>query len=176
MSEFRKKNPVIGGLLSALFPGIGQIYNEEYGKGIVLIAVTITTISSIVYSGLTILPRVVTSHSVSVQMVQPGPIATLVGAALILGAVWLYGITDAVTGAQRLSAKTMENTAEAVKAKDREGANTLGIVLVIAGVLVLLYQLGMDLSYLFRYGGPAILVLFGAFLLLRGTGLLKKIP
>lgn len=177
MSERRRKSPVIGGLLSALFPGIGQIYNEEYGKGIVLIAVTITTISSIVYSSLTILPRIVSSvssHSLSVQTVQPGPITTLVGTVLVLFAVWLYGIIDAITGAQRLSTK--ENTAETYKAKNREGTKTLGVILVVAGVLVLLYQFGVDLSYLFRYGGPVILVLFGVFLLLRGTGLIKNIP
>lgn len=179
MSEMRKKSPVIGGLLSALFPGIGQIYNEEYGKGIILIAVTITTISSIVYSSLTILPRILSSlssHSLSVQMIQPGTIATLVDATLVLFAVWLYGIIDAITGAQRVSTKTPENTAETYKEKNREGTKTLGVILVLAGVLALLHQFGVDLSNLFRYGGPAIVVLFGAFLLLRGTGLIKKIP
>ena len=173
MSEMRKKSPVIGGLLSALFPGIGQIYNEEYGKGIILIAVTITTISSIVYSSLTILPRILSSlssHSLSVQMIQPGTIATLVGATLVLFAVWLYGIIDAITGAQRVSTKTPENTAETYK-KNREG--TKPSESSWCSPLLPSSPIGVDFLPLWRSGHRGSL---RRLLLLRGTGLIKRFP
>jgi len=47
-------------------------------------------------------------------------------------------------------------------------------ILVVAGVIILLLQFGIGWGYLLRYGGPALLVLSGIYLLLQGTGVLKK--
>lgn len=175
MSEFRKKNPVIGGVLSALFPGIGQIYNEEYGKGVILIAVAITAGSALVYSVLTAVPMFLSVKQSDLQAIQPGPVTALVSTVLILIALWFYGIIDAITCAQRLSVKPAGNAPEAVAVKHREGAKTLGIILLIAGTIILLFQLGIGWNYLLRYGGPGLLILFGVYLLLQGTGVLKKL-
>ena len=173
MAETRKKNPVIGGILSALFPGIGQLYNEDYGKAVVLIAVTITTISALVYSLLTTVPMFLPAKQLNLQSIQAGPVTALVSTVLITIAVWFYGIIDAITCAQRLSARPGGAPPETA-GKESEGVKALGAILVVAGVIILLLQFGIGWGYLLRYGGPALLVLSGIYLLLQGTGVLKK--
>jgi len=173
MAEARKKNPVIGGILSAIFPGIGQLYNEDYGKAVILIAVAITTTSALVYSVLTAVPMFFPAKSVNLQSLKPGPVTALVSTALILIAVWFYGIIDAITCAQRLSARPGGAPVEAA-GKENEGVKALGVVLVVAGVVILLLQFGIGWGFLLRYGGPGLLVLAGLYLLLQGTGVLKK--
>ncbi|NLY88731.1 MAG: hypothetical protein GX085_03820 [Firmicutes bacterium] len=174
MAEARKKNPVIGGILSALFPGVGQLYNEDYGKAVILIAVTITTISVLVYSLLTTVPMFLTARPLNLQSLQPGPVTALVSTTLILIALWFYGVIDAITCAQRLSAKPGGTPPEAVAEKESKGIKALGTVLVITGVIILLFQFGVGWGYLLHYGGPGLLVLAGLYLLLQGTGVLKK--
>jgi hypothetical protein len=174
VAEARKKNPVIGGILSALFPGIGQLYNEDYGKAVVLIAMAITANSALVYSLLTTVPMFLSGKSVNFQSLQPGPVTALVSNALILIALWFYGIIDAITCAQRLSTRTGGVPPEAVAGKQSAGVKALGAVLAVTGVIILLVQFGIGWGYLLRYGGPGLLVLSGVYLLLQGTGVLKR--
>ncbi|WP_255149353.1 zinc ribbon domain-containing protein [Halorarius halobius] len=70
---FEGGNPFVAALLSALFPGLGQIYNRELEKGLVVIVASILAAFSMVF---------------------------LVGIVLF-PAVWLYAIYDAYTVADR---------------------------------------------------------------------------
>ena len=68
-------NPFVAAVLSALFPGLGQIYNRELEKGLIVIVGSFLAMFSI-----------------------------LVGVGLLLyPAVWLYAIYDAYTVADRQS-------------------------------------------------------------------------
>ena len=68
-------NPFVAALLSALFPGLGQLYNRELEKGLVIIAAGILAVfSAVILVGFVLYP-----------------------------AVWLYAIYDAYTVAERQS-------------------------------------------------------------------------
>ena len=73
-------NPFVAAVLSALFPGLGQIYNRELEKGLLVIVASFLALFSI-----------------------------LVGIGLLLyPAVWLYAIYDAYTVADRQSTAESE--------------------------------------------------------------------
>ncbi|HEX3044975.1 MAG TPA: hypothetical protein VHY08_09470, partial [Bacillota bacterium] len=86
MSYQRRKSPVISGILSFFFPGAGQLYNEDFLKGIILIAATIAAIVSIVFTGISMGARMYTGNDIFPQATQ---IVTIVTAALILFGIWL---------------------------------------------------------------------------------------
>lgn len=66
-------NPFVAALLSALFPGLGQIYNRELEKGLAIIVVSVLTLlSAVVLVGFVLFPI-----------------------------VWIYAIYDAYTVAER---------------------------------------------------------------------------
>ena len=175
MAETRKKNPVIAGILSGLFPGIGQLYNEDYGKAVIVIAATIATISSLVYSLLTMAPMFLAARPLNLQALEPGPVTALVSTVLILIALWFYGVIDAITCAQRLSAGAGIISPEVLARREKDGVIALGVVLSVSGVIILLFQFGIGLSYFLRYGVPGLLVLAGVYLLLQGTGVWQKL-
>ncbi len=165
MSLNRKKNPVISGILSFFFPGAGQFYNEDFVKGVILIAGGIASIISIVYTALTLVNQ--GGYQVAV------PIVKIVTASLILFGIWLYGIIDAIIFAQR-SSTLPDNTAESVSTvKTKEGTIALGVVLVLFGIICIAVQLGLKYEYLVKYGLPAALILFGGYLLAKTSGLIK---
>lgn len=69
-------NPFVAALLSALFPGLGQLYNRELEKGLLVVAASIVSVlSAVILVGFVLYP-----------------------------AVWLYAIYDAYTVAERQSA------------------------------------------------------------------------
>ncbi|KAB1192322.1 zinc ribbon domain-containing protein [Haloferax sp. MBLA0076] len=84
-------NPFVAALLSALFPGLGQIYNRELERGLVFIIATIVAaISTLVFVGFILFP-----------------------------AVWLYAIYDAYTRAElRAEALRAEEHAHEVPVAD----------------------------------------------------------
>lgn len=52
-------NPFVAAVLSAIFPGVGQLYNRELGKGIALMVVgTVTALSMAVLVGFVLYPVV----------------------------------------------------------------------------------------------------------------------
>jgi TM2 domain-containing membrane protein YozV len=167
MSVNRRKSPIIAGVLSFVFPGAGHLYNEEFIKGVVLIAGSIASIVSIVYTALSLVNQ--GGYQVAV------PIVKIVTASLILFGIWLYGIIDAIIIAQRLSANPNGSPAEAVSggAKTKEGTIALGVVLVLFGIICIAVQLGLKYEYLVKYGLPAALILFGGYLLAKTSGLIK---
>src|SRR5690554_7839509 len=80
----------------------------------------ITANSALVYSLLTTVPMFLSGKSVNFQSLQPGPVTALVSNALILIALWFYGIIDAITCAQRLSTRTGGVPPEAVAGRSEE--------------------------------------------------------
>ena len=74
---FEGGNPFVAAFLSAVFPGLGQLYNRELEKGLVIIGASVLAVLSA---------------------------AVLVGFVLY-PAVWLYAIYDAYTVADRQSAE-----------------------------------------------------------------------
>lgn len=171
MSEIRKKSPAAGGILSFFFPGAGQLYNEDYGKGIILIVAVIATIVTIVYHALS-LGGVVMGGGAYPAVMQ---IVMIVTAGLILLGIWIYAIIDAIVTAQHISAAVNSGsvTTESRKIRSQEGMIGLGVVLVIAGVLGVLIQMGLKLEYLIRYGLPVGLILIGVYLLAKTNGWIK---
>ena len=138
-----------------------------------MIAATITTISALVYSLLTTVPMFLPGKQLNLQSIQAGPVTALVSTVLITIAVWFYGIIDAITCAQRLSARPGGVPPETA-GKESEGVKALGAILVVAGVIILLLQFGIGWGYLLRLRGAGALVLSGIYLLLQGTGVLKN--
>ena len=73
---FEGGNPFVAAVLSAVFPGLGQIYNRELEKGLlVIVATVVAAFSALIVVGFVLLP-----------------------------AVWLYAIYDAYRVAERQSA------------------------------------------------------------------------
>ena len=77
---FRGGNPFVAAVLSALFPGIGQIYNRELEKGVVIMILSLLAVASaLVLVGFVIYPI-----------------------------IWIYAIYDAYKVAERQSETTSE--------------------------------------------------------------------
>lgn len=79
---FEGGNPFVAALLSAIFPGLGQIYNRELEKGLLIIVVSFLSMLSMM---------------------------VLVGF-LLFPAIWLYAIYDAYRVAERKTAAGGETT------------------------------------------------------------------
>lgn len=163
MAANSRKSPLIGGFLSLIFPGAGQLYNEDYGKGITLIAMAISAIGSIVYHGI-YLGNIQESGFSGVP--EPGPIVVIVVSSLALVAIWLYGIIDAANGARRWNT-TGVSQREVTVERSKEGQISLGVVLFTAGLIGLLLQYGVRLEQLVKYGGPLALIAIGGLFLLK---------
>lgn len=71
------KSPGIALILSLLIPGVGQMYNGEIGKGILILLIAIISI----------------------------PLALVFIGFLTYIAVWIYGMIDAYEGAHRINQK-----------------------------------------------------------------------
>jgi TM2 domain-containing membrane protein YozV len=172
MVENRRKNPFIAGVLSFLFPGAGQLYNEDYMKGIILIAAMIASVVTIVYTGIALGGQVMSGG-----MNNGFPamyIVRIVIAGLIYMGIWIYGIIDGITTAQRLTANAVNPAASVTAApRTKEGTIALGVVLVLFGLICIAVQLGLKFEYLIRYGLPVALILIGGYLLAKTSGWIK---
>lgn len=165
---YRRKNPLLAAILSFFLPGAGQLYNEDFGKFIILFTVDVAAILTIVYTGVSMGSGAVRGA----MMPDPFDIVKIVASGLILLGMWLYGMIDAVICAQRFSAAASSSPGTA-DAKTKEGAVTLGVVLLLFGVVCLLFQFGLTFDYLIKYGFPLALVLLGGYLMARANGLIK---
>jgi TM2 domain-containing membrane protein YozV len=170
MSEFRKKHPLISAALSFIFPGAGQLYNEEYGKGLILIAVSIAAILSIIYSGISMGNEIMSgSYLPRITLIMQ-----IITSALIYFGIWLYGIIDGAVRAQRISNQLpTENQNEIPKPQTKEALIGLGAVLIIVGLFGILNLLGLKFHLLIKYGWPVAIILLGGYLVAKSTGLLK---
>ena len=78
-----RRRQVVGFILSGVFPGLGQLYNREYLKGVLFI------VPSAVLIWLTF--RAAPTDLLA--LAQPSPTLMLLMAALL--AIWLWAIVDA---------------------------------------------------------------------------------
>ncbi len=84
-----RRRQVVGFILSGIFPGLGQLYNREYLKGVLFIipgAVLIWLVGR-------------TAPTDLLALAQPGASLMLLLAALL--ALWFWAIIDAWRGAGR---------------------------------------------------------------------------
>ena len=94
--EKRKKNPMLALILSAIFPGLGQIYVKQIPKGIVLIGL------NLIINFLLIEPLEVLINSGG--SAPDNSTVLIVAGYTIAGLIlWLYAIIDAKKTADRIN-------------------------------------------------------------------------
>ncbi len=90
-----QKDPTLSGLLSALIPGSGQIYNNQYLKGSGFFLATIigggTTLNAVYW------------HKTDGLRVVKGKRVQLIGAGLMTAIIYTGGITDAVVWSKMIN-------------------------------------------------------------------------
>ena len=171
MNEYRKKHPLLSAILSFVLPGAGQIYNEEFIKGLILFAAAIASVVSIVYTAISLGNSMMNGATIP----PATPIIRIVASALIYFGLWLYGIIDGAISAQRISARTLTNAESPVpQPKTKEGIIGMGVVLVVIGIFGFLHQLGLKFELLIKYGWPIALILLGGYLLAKTAGWLGE--
>ena len=97
----RSKNPVIALILSALLPGLGQLYIRKFTKGFFLIGFNVV-INILIREPL----LVVLDKSTEVDDPTLIVFAGYLSAGLVL---WIYAMIDAKKGAEKLNVSTDEN-------------------------------------------------------------------
>ena len=170
-----KKYPLISAALSFLFPGAGQLYNEQFIKALILFAATIASILSIIFSGIS-MGNIMLGNESSDTIPPAMPVIRIVASCLIWFSLWLYGIIDAIISAQRISNQPVlaaKNGSPAAKPLKKEGLIGLGVVLIVVGALSLLHRLGLSFEMLVKYGWLVALILLGIYVLVKTTGFPK---
>lgn len=105
-----QKSPWIAGLLSAIFPGIGQLYNEEYGKGMLFMLLFCGTFvlwilgAAIGASSMHAVPHAVFRAQMLFFPFEP-KIMILLWFVLVGPAIYLMSLFDAVNTANRRNAR-----------------------------------------------------------------------
>jgi len=129
-----------GAALLSLIPGLGQIYNGQIIKGIAIIFLFVSFI-------------------LLAESYEAGPLFPL-----LIMAVYFGGIIDAYRTAKLLNlrAKKLE-LGEKVEAIP-QGSMWWGVLLVIAGLLLLLHNMGISLYWVSR-GWPLIIIALGIYML-----------
>lgn len=96
METRRTSNPVVAGLLSAVFPGLGQFYNCQWGKGAGFLF------------GLLVLGGALLGSADPVELqkaadsgVPPDNLGTLLILAMLVLAVAVWSIGDAIRAAKK---------------------------------------------------------------------------
>ncbi|HBF36682.1 MAG TPA: hypothetical protein DDW50_05115 [Firmicutes bacterium] len=164
MNETHKKYPEISVALSFIFPGAGQLYNEEYAKGIILI---VATLLIIVYSGISLGSEFINS----VYLLRTDLIMRILVSSLICFGIWLYGIIDGAVGAFK---HTLTNTDHSQSASpSKKGFIVFGALLIIIGIVGVFNLLGIHFSIFIKYSWPVAFILLGCYLLAKSTGFLK---
>ena len=96
MEAQRALNPAVAGLLSAVFPGLGQFYNRQWGKGagffLGLLVLVVALFSSVDPEQL---------HQSATSGTPPENIGQLALLALLVLAVVVWSIVDAIRSAKR---------------------------------------------------------------------------
>jgi tetratricopeptide (TPR) repeat protein len=112
---FLPKNPTFAVLLSALLPGAGQVYNEQWLKGIVMCVVALLSLGYFlqfyhqIRSAATVFP---TLGQVQQQLEQAsvGEILLLLFAGLTAFCVWTWSILDAYNTARKFQQQQKQQT------------------------------------------------------------------
>jgi arabinogalactan oligomer/maltooligosaccharide transport system permease protein len=91
----RRKNPTLALILSVIFPGLGQLYNNQVPKGIALLAI------NLVVNFLLIKPL----EKLTISRYSPDTSTLFIVAAYtVIGLVlWVYAIIDAKRTAEKIN-------------------------------------------------------------------------
>jgi hypothetical protein len=136
------KHPLLAGFL-ALFPGMGNVYNGLYLRGIIFFTVIACLLALGTEGG---------SHPVL---------------GFVVAFVWIFNVLDSMRQAQLINcgyAQDLGQTDLPKIPKAGQGGLLAGILLIVLGV-VASFQLyfGIDLSWMIRYW-PLAIIAFGAYL------------
>jgi len=132
------KSPGLAALLSMMFPGVGQVYNGQQTKAVVFFFVFVSAI----YATVT---------------VDPMPFAFLIPF------TWLFNLVDAYRSADAINLRHAGG--EVVKEEDGVESPVWGGALVLAGLLLLLNNLGWLPVDALRRLWPVALIAVGGVLL-----------
>ena len=92
----RRKNPTLALILSAIFPGLGQVYNNQLAKGIILMVLN-TIVNFLMFEPL---QRIFEAEG----RMPDNPTLIIVTGYTIAGLIlWLYAIIDAKKTADRIN-------------------------------------------------------------------------
>jgi hypothetical protein len=138
------KSPGLAGVLSAIFPGLGALYNREYTKGLVYM---------VIFAGL-------------VTLQEHGSGQPFFG--LLLAGFWFFQLFESVQAAKRINQQALQLEEEPNGAGfklEAGGSIVWGLILVGLGVIFLLanYRV-LSYSQIADFW-PAAIVLFGVKLL-----------
>ena len=95
------KNPIIAIVLSALLPGLGQVYNAQIGKGLFLILFNMI-INFLIREPLL---KVMDDSS----SVDRSTMIVFIGYFLAAMILWVYSIVDAKRNADRINSESKKN-------------------------------------------------------------------
>lgn len=94
-SSERRPRPLLAFLLSALWPGLGQLYNEEYAKGLAMAA---GALAAILLGGDSLVRLLFAATG---SRVAPSSMESVFGVIFLL--LWLASVVDAPARAQKLA-------------------------------------------------------------------------
>ncbi len=104
-TPYLPKNPTLAVAFSALLPGAGQVYNEQWLKGIAIMTITFVSLGYFLqfYSHLRSATKLPTLWQVQQQLEQAsvGEILLLLVAGLTAFAMWTWSLLDAYFTARR---------------------------------------------------------------------------
>ncbi|HVP90088.1 MAG TPA: DUF5668 domain-containing protein [Terriglobales bacterium] len=151
------KSPAAAGILSALIPGVGNMYNGLVNKGLLQL---------VIFGGLFV---------IFLQGCMTGSALTIVFMALMMAGFWFYQIIDSVN-----SAKAINEGAAGQKPQEAAGTAALppavtagsvfwGIILIVIGVLAILANFDViNWDDLWRFS-PVLFIVLGAWLVFRSA-------
>lgn len=140
----RLKSPGLAGFLSAIIPGLGQIYNGQFMKALVVILLYMAFLS----------------------MALPGPVRGIFIFPLLIAVVYFGAIIDAYRSAKEINlARRGVEVAEREAAPQRESA-VWGLIIILIGVLFLLYNFDVSLEWLEDLW-PLIVIFLGGYYMVR---------
>lgn len=140
----RLKSPGLAGFLSAIIPGLGQIYNSQYMKAFVVILLYMAFLS----------------------LAIRGPVRGIFVFPLLIMVVYFGAIIDAYR-----SAKEINLAGRGVEAVEREAAPqresaVWGVIIILIGVLFLLYNFDVSIDWLEDLW-PLIVIFLGGYYMVR---------
>ena len=137
-----QKHPIFAAVL-ALFPGMGNVYNGLYLRGIIFFTVIACLLALGTEDG---------SHPVL---------------GFVVAFVWIFNVLDSIRQAQLINlgyAQDLGRTDLPKVPKAGQGGLLAGILLILLGVVASLeLYFGIDLSWMVRYW-PLAVIAFGAYL------------
>ncbi len=140
----RVKSPGLAGFLSAILPGLGQFYNGQYMKALVVILL----------------------FGAFISMTSYGPRHGFVIFPLLIAATYLGGIIDAYRTAKDINLASQG--VEVVKREEAPPQESViwGVIIIIIGALFLLYNFDVSFGWLWDLW-PLIVIFLGGYYLVR---------